>query len=110
MTRQDLQELFKDSLTAFDKWMTGQTQSICDGRRYHHDRYHSEDCMGPISPGYAKAFPDVSPHTSDSPYDWRCGYVGTGYYEDTECKNNPHGVVTYLWDVARYLNGYPIID
>lgn len=31
-------------------------------------------------------------------------------YEDTECVANPHGAAYYRWDVARFLNGGPIVD
>jgi hypothetical protein len=34
----------------------------------------------------------------------------TKEYEATECASNPHGGVTYSWDVERFLDGRPIID
>lgn len=36
----------RDRMTDFSYWMRGQTQAICDGRRYDHDakRYYPTDC------------------------------------------------------------------
>ena len=31
-----------------------------------------------------------------------------GEYEDTGC--GPHGVITYRWDVQRFIDGRPIVD
>lgn len=108
LTQSDLIELFPDVVDRghFYKWMTGQTMSICDGRTYHHDRVHDFNCRR------RRIFlgKEELPHTDDSAFDYRCGYTGTGHYEDTVCKNNPHGPVVYPWDVKRYLMGLPVID
>ena len=94
LTQQDLKDLLGDDYDNFRKWMTGQTESICDGRTYHHDMVHTEDCG----------------HEEGEDFTWKCKYTGTGYYEDTPCKDNPHGVVTYFSDVEKYLLGLPVID
>jgi hypothetical protein len=31
-------------------------------------------------------------------------------YEPAECFTTPHGIVTYRWDVERFLDGLPVID
>jgi len=48
----------------FWEWMTGQTQSLCDGRSYNHEKRE---------------------------------------YEKTKCVDNPHGIVTYTWDLERFI-------
>ena len=111
MTEDDLEELFSDAsqMNKFRLYMVGQTMSVCDGTQFHHNRVHNDYCMGPITPSYAKTFPEAYQHTEDSPHDWRCGYDG-GYVENTECRDNPHGVVAYPSDVSRFLLGLPVID
>jgi hypothetical protein len=108
-TESDLRAIFGDEFDVFMHWMRGQTMGICDGKQYHHDRKHTEDCMI-ISPLLKLADPDAEPHTEDSEFDWYCGYTGTGYYEGSECAGNPHGVVAYISDLKRYILGLPVID
>lgn len=45
-TTADLERVFGASLPAFHKWMDGQTQGVCEGRRYDHDlrRYFPTEC------------------------------------------------------------------
>lgn len=45
-TRQQIETLMGDRVEAFDQWMYGQTQAICDGRRYDHDKreYEPTEC------------------------------------------------------------------
>lgn len=31
-------------------------------------------------------------------------------YEPSPCADHPHGTVTYVWDVADYVNGRPVLD
>ncbi len=71
-------------MAKFYKWMTGQTCAICDGKTYDHGKrqYYSTEC--------AIMFPGM-PVTRDE--------VLGG-----------HGIVTYTWDVERYVEGRPIID
>lgn len=111
MTDGDLQMFFGDepSYRAFKAWMTGQTISVCEGTQYHHNRVHNDYCMAPVSESYQETFPGAYQHTQDSPHDWRCGYDG-GYTEDSACKDNPHGFVTYCHDVVQYLSGRPPLD
>lgn len=107
-TRADLEFTLgdKDRLDDFSKWMTGQTMSVCDGQSYHHNRYHDDHCRN----GKDLITRQLIGHTDDSPFNWHCGYTGTGYYEDTPCKDNPHGIVVYRSDLERYLAGLPVID
>lgn len=69
-TRDQLADIFGVSLPDFDKWMYGQTQAICEGRKFNHDKREYE----------------------------------------AACNGVAHGVVTYPWDVQRYMRGLPIID
>jgi|SRR6185437_48399 len=109
MTDEDLRKLFPTNteLSKFLHWMRGQTMSICDGSSYHHIRVHNESCRKPYDIGIESMKDEA--HTDESDFNWRCGYDG-GYEEDTQCKDNPHGVITYPWDVERYLRGLPVID
>lgn len=34
----------------------------------------------------------------------------TESYEPDECANNPHGIVTYAWDLRRYTENLPPYD
>lgn len=97
-TRTDLEKLFSESeLEGFYKFMSGQTVSLCDGRRYHYNRAHGDWCRTPVSEG-------GSGHQDGDEFDWRCDYTGSGYYEDTECAGSPHGIVTYYYDVQRWVD------
>lgn len=40
---------------------------------------------------------------------WAYNYQ-TEQKEPDACANNPHGTVTYVWDVSTYLAGYPQLD
>lgn len=45
-TQDDLLRLFGVAgIDDFNKWMRGQTQSICDGTRYNHDKKECEPTM-----------------------------------------------------------------
>lgn len=94
-TQSDLEALFGEALPKFSKWMTGQTMMICEATQYHYNRKHGTFCG----------------HDEDSEEEtWQCDYVGTGYYEPSECADNPHGVVAYVSDVVRFVRGLPILD
>lgn len=69
-TQPQLADIFGAALPDFEKWMSGQTRAICEGRKFNHD---------------------------------------TREYE-TSCRGVHHGVVTYPWDVQRYIRNLPIID
>jgi len=45
-TRKDLARYFGDRLTSLDEQLYGQTQTICDGRRFNHDtrEYEPTEC------------------------------------------------------------------
>ncbi len=46
-TREDLLAMFGTvGIDDFDQWMRGQTQAICEGRRYNHDKkaYEPDAC------------------------------------------------------------------
>lgn len=47
-TREDLERILGSQIEEFWQWMTGQTCSICDGRRYDHDEqvYKATECAG----------------------------------------------------------------
>jgi hypothetical protein len=107
LTRTDLKRLFGGFLPEFDFWMRGQTQSVCNGMTYHHNREHTPECKQRFRPGTKWFEPE---HYEGDEFTWRCGYTGTGYYEPTVCVDNPHGVVAYSWDVQRFIFGLPVID
>lgn len=48
LTEDDLFELFRDGerFKAFNRWMRGQTMSVCEGRQYNHakKRYEPDEC------------------------------------------------------------------
>jgi hypothetical protein len=107
-TREDLETILGDRLLDFNGWMVGQTCTLCNGTRYHYDRYHNQFCeIVYVNPVTHEVFPG---HSEDSEFDWRCGYMGTGYYEDSACKDNPHGIVTYRCDLETYLAGREPLD
>lgn len=93
-TQADLENILGASLPAFDKWMRGQTMSICEAAQYHYDRAHGEFC------GHAEGDEET----------WKCDYTGTGYYEPSSCAGNPHGIVVYGTDLKRFMLGLPVID
>lgn len=96
-TNADLIALFNGSLleaAEFKVWMSGQTVMLCEGKTYVHHRGHNAECG----------------HSPSDIVTWQCPYLGTGHYEEDACHNNPHGVVTYVSDVQRYLAGLPVID
>ena len=35
---------------------------------------------------------------------------GLSKYEPTVCADSPHGLITYVWDVQRFLEGRPVVD
>lgn len=45
-TTAQLTEIMGDRLVDFNRWMDGQTCSICEGRRYNHEagRYEPDEC------------------------------------------------------------------
>lgn len=45
-TEAQLQRILGPNLAAFNKWMTGQTMGVCDGRVYDHDerKYYPNNC------------------------------------------------------------------
>lgn len=46
-TSEQVAELMGDRLDEFYEWMVGQTQAICEGRKYNHDtRKYEEACGG----------------------------------------------------------------
>lgn len=47
-TRAQITEIFGDDEDRFWAWFTGQTGSICDGRRYDHEKqaYEPTECAG----------------------------------------------------------------
>jgi hypothetical protein len=106
LTESDLEEVIGPDLSDFNHWMRGQTMSVCDGQRYHHNRVHTEECGKDSMPGTRWS---EKAHAEGDPFTWRCGYDG-GYYEPSECAGTPHGIVVYPSDVERYLCGYPVID
>lgn len=93
-TRADLENILGSALPRFNKWMVGQTAMICEAQQYHHDRAHGEYCG----------------HEDGEDFTWKCDYTGTGYYEPSECADNPHGMIVYVSDVYRFVNGLPVID
>jgi hypothetical protein len=106
-TAADLNAIFTEAeMQAFSEFMFGQTQVICDGRQYHYNRAHGEWCRRPVLEG-------GSGHTDDDDLDWRCDYASGGYYEDSVCAGNAHGIITYVHDVQRYVDhkmkGTPLI-
>ena len=78
-THSEINVIFQNNslqIAKFWDWMTGQTQSVCDGRRYNHDKreYEPTECAG-------------NEH----------GIVT--YYWDVECYVNHHQNGTMLiWD------------
>lgn len=46
-----VEEIMGDRLSTFNRWMSGQTRAICDGRNYNHDikAYEPSGC-GPHGP------------------------------------------------------------
>lgn len=46
LTHSDLDELLGDRREEFNRWMVGQTMSICDGRSYNHElrEYELTEC------------------------------------------------------------------
>lgn len=94
VTQDELDAILGDRRQEFDRWMRGQTMSVCDGRTYVHDRAHNAMC----------------PHLYGDVYTWECDYTGGGHYEDTVCVDSPHGVVVYRSDLDRFLKGLPIFD
>ena len=94
VTRDELEMILGPRLEDFNKWMVGQTASICDGRTYHHDQEHTDYCG----------------HAEGEEYTWKCNYTGTGHYEATECAASPHGMVVYRSDLERFMRGLPIYD
>jgi len=110
MTESDLHKLFptESEYRKFSVWMAGQTMTICEATRYHHNRIHTEHCLNPGTWSYSE--PGEQPCDPDSTeYTWRCGYDG-GYTEPSECADNPHGFIVYAWDVAQYLGGGQPLD
>lgn len=51
VTQAELDEVLGDRLSAFDRWMSGQTIALCTGERYDHEakRYEPSGC-GPHGP------------------------------------------------------------
>jgi hypothetical protein len=93
-TRSDLEAILGSDYDAFGRWMCGQTMMICEATTYHHDRKHGEFCG----------------HVEGDEETWQCDYVGTGYYEPSECAETPHGVVVYRCDLRRFMLGLPVLD
>jgi hypothetical protein len=106
-TYSDITALLGDREPSFWKYMTGQTMGICEGKHYHHNREHDDSCRNPSSYILSRGY---KPHEDDSEFEWFCGYAEGGYYEDTECAGNPHGVVVYSQDLKRFLMGLPVLD
>ena len=104
-TTTQLRNILGDRFDAFNQWMRGQTVMLCQGMSWHHDRVHDEQCMKPST-----MFPDEPVHTEDSPFTWRCKYLGTGHSEPDECADNPHGVVVYRVDLETFLAGREPLD
>ena len=46
VTQDELEMILGDRLPTFDRWMVGQTMSICDGRSYNHEKreYEATEC------------------------------------------------------------------
>lgn len=42
--------------------------------------------------------------------DGRVYNPATGVYEPTSCAEEPHGFITYVHDVRRWLEGRPVLD
>jgi hypothetical protein len=87
--------------------MSGQTMMLCEGKAYHYDREHTQECG----------------HSEDDPFDYRCKYVGTGHHYSMGCSGMlpgmpvkadevlpGHGAIVYATDLHRYLLGLPVID
>jgi hypothetical protein len=94
-TKQDLEHLCENYLldrelffTRLRQHFTGKTLGECTGQIYIHNREHNEHCQ------------DIG-HTSDSPFDYNCGYPGGGAWVDT-CEI-PHGNVYFTWDIREFL-------
>jgi hypothetical protein len=83
-TEKDLEIIMGARLPEFRKWMTGQTCSLCEGKEYNHatQQYQSTVCSG-MFPGMAVSRDEVL---------------------------EGHGMITYTWDVDRFLKGLPVID
>lgn len=94
VTQDELAAILGDRLSEFNYWMRGQTMTLCDGVSYHYDREHSDYCG----------------HAEGDEFTWKCGYTGTGYYENTPCWPGGHGPVVYRHDLDRFQLGLPIID
>lgn len=96
----------------FREWMTGQTELLCDGWSFHYHRgpCFEEDASVPMgSPGWPRKIP-VPVHEQYSDHTWLCDYAGGGEKVESACSARPHGLVTYVSDVERFLMGLPIID
>jgi hypothetical protein len=102
-TRDDLEKIFNpQELKLFYKWMTGQTVSLCDGKRFKYRMGHNEECG----------------HAEGDDFTYECSYLPGGWSEATACSGLPegtrvdndavlkgHGPVTYRFDVERYIEG-----
>lgn len=113
-TRDDLRYIFSpETLLEFNRWMNGQTMTLCEGKRYHYTQYHGDYCMRPH--GFDDRYPA---HAEDDDFTWACDYAPGGWYEATVCSGYPeglrlddrtvttgHGPVTYRWDVERFIEG-----
>lgn len=92
-TKDDLEFIFNPyELRDFHDWMFGQTQSICDGKTgKHHGRW------GGTGPSEYIQFEDNCECHPGEPY-WFERFA-------SPCVGKPHGVVTYSYDVERYIEG-----
>lgn len=106
LTSDDLDEILGVRREEFGRWMAGQTMTICEGYDGHHGRVHDEHCMTDGT-GY---FSSEKAHEEGDEFTWRCSYTGTFWKTASVCKDNPHGVVVYPWDLERFLEGLPVID
>ena len=108
-THSDLDKIFEHGgLPEFYRWMSGQTATICNGKRWHYIRGHSkcpEDkagCQKGFNAGDDPCIAHCGHDDDSTEHDWKCEYFPGGYEEPTECADHPHGMVTYSWDVERF--------
>ncbi len=104
-----LKEILGDRYPDFGQYMIGQTMMLCEGTYYIYKREHNDYCMNPDD-SFMRWHPDYIAHTENSKFDWTCGYIDGGHYEDTSCSASPHGPVVYRVDLIRFLEGLPPFD
>ena len=56
-TARQVEEIMGDRYEEFLQWMSGQTRSLCEGRRFNHEtREYEEDCGGVKHGGITYAY------------------------------------------------------